>query len=108
MTTSERAVVAALGQAICQRIGEPRYQLWFPDKTKFTWAEGDNELIVGVPNRFYQDWVQGKFAAEVSAAAADVLGRTLVVRFHIDPELFQAARRAQEEIPAAPPRETAK
>ena len=70
MTTSERAVVAALEQAICQRIGAPRYQLWFPDKTKFTWA--GNEIAVGVPNHFYLEWLKKQFADVVGAAAADV------------------------------------
>ena len=98
MTTSERAVVAALEQAICQRIGEPRYQLWFPNKTKFTWA-GD-ELLVGVPNHFYQEWLKKQFADVVRAAAADVAGQPIAVKFVIDPDLFQAARR-EEQTPAA-------
>ena len=90
MTTSERAVVAALEQAICQRIGEPRYQLWFPDKTKFTWL--DSELLVGVPNHFYQEWLRKQFADVVRAAAAEVAGTAVAVNFVIDPDLFQAAR----------------
>ena len=102
MTTSERAVVAALGQAICQRIGEPRYQLWFPDKTKFTWHEGQGheELIVGVPNHFYQEWLKKQFADVVQAAAREVLGQPARVKFIIDPELFQAARREETARPS--------
>lgn len=98
MTTSDREVVAALGQALARRLGEPRYNLWFRQKTKFTWQDGT--LTVGVPNHFYQDWVQKTFADAVAAAAADVFGHALPVRFVIDPELFQAARRAQEDVPA--------
>jgi chromosomal replication initiator protein len=98
VTTSERAVVAALGQAICQRIGEPRYQLWFPEKTKFTWR-GD-ELIVGVPNHFYQEWLRKQFADIVQAAASDVVGHAVNVKFVIDPELFQASRREEAQLAA--------
>jgi chromosomal replication initiator protein len=100
LTASEREVVASLGQAIAQRIGEPRYNLWFARNTKFTWT--DDQLVVGVPNHFYQEWLQSTFADAVHAAALEVLGRTLQVRFVIDPVLFQAARKAQAEIEAAP------
>src|SRR5947207_7358879 len=83
LTTSEREVVAALGEAIARRIGEPRYNLWFAGKTKFTWD--DQCLAVGVPNHFYQEWLHKTFADAVRAAAADVLGRPLQVRFALDP-----------------------
>jgi chromosomal replication initiator protein len=96
LTASEREVVASLGQAIAQRIGEPRYNLWFARNTKFTWA--DERLVVGVPNHFYQDWLQTTFAEAVRSAAHEVLGRPMQVCFTIDPELFQAARQAQAEI----------
>jgi chromosomal replication initiator protein len=95
LTTSDREVVAALGQALARRIGERRYEYWFLNKTKLSWQDG--ELTVGVPNRFFEDWVQKTFADEIRAAAADVFGNAPTVRFVIDPELFQAARRAQEE-----------
>jgi len=96
LTASEREVVAALGQAIAQRIGEPRYNLWFARNTKFTWI--DERLVVGVPNHFYQDWLQNTFAEAVRSAAHEVLGRPMQVSFTIDPELFQAARQAQAEV----------
>jgi chromosomal replication initiator protein len=96
VTTSEREVVAALQQAIAERIGEPRYQLWFPDKTKFTWHDG--KLIVGVPNHFYQEWLKKQFGDAVRAAAIDVSGQPVHVTFVIDPELFQAARREESPI----------
>jgi chromosomal replication initiator protein len=99
LTTS--GVVAALGQAIAQRIGEPRYNLWFDRRTKFTWDDGT--LTVGVPNLHFQDWLQNKFAGAVRDAAAAVFGQPTEVAFTIDPELFQAARREQASVEAAPP-----
>jgi chromosomal replication initiator protein len=96
LTASEREVVASLSQAIAQRIGEPRYNLWFARNTKFTWS--DERLVVGVPNHFYQDWLQNTFADAVRSAAHEVLGRPMQVSFTIDPELFQAARQAQAEV----------
>jgi chromosomal replication initiator protein len=108
VTTSERAGVAALGQAICQRIGEPRYQLWFPEKTRFTWRE--DELLVGVPNHFYQEWLKKQFHDVIREAAGEVSGGPARVKFVIDPELFQAARREEAQtgrptppLPEKPP-----
>ena len=91
--------VAALGRTLCGRIGTPRHELWFKDKTKFQ-VDADDQLIVGVPNCFYQDWLREKFADDVSAAAAEVLGKAVTVSFVIDPELFQAERKRQAETPS--------
>jgi chromosomal replication initiator protein len=95
-------VAEALTKTLCQRIGEPRFNLWFAGKTKF--ACHDDHLAVGVANLFLHDWLQKTFAADVQAAAADVLGKPLPVRFLIDPELFQAARQREvtAPVPASP------
>jgi chromosomal replication initiator protein len=50
---------------------------------------------VGVPNRFFQDWLQKTFTADVAAAAADIVGDAPDITFVIDPELFQAARQRE-------------
>jgi chromosomal replication initiator protein len=96
LTTSERELVASLGEAIAQRIGEPRYTLWFAAKTKFAWEGG--QLVVGVPNHFYQEWLQSKYGEAVRAAAQAILGRSVQVSYTIDPELFQAARQEQAAV----------
>jgi chromosomal replication initiator protein len=85
----------ALAEAIVKRIGKPRFDLWFERHTRFR-REGD-ELVVGVPNRHFEEWLGRTFGAAVAEAAAEVYGSPLSVRFAIDPELFQAARRAQAE-----------
>ncbi len=85
--------MAALEEAISQRIGEPRYHLWFERNTRFTWH--DDVLVVGVPNHLYLEWLQKTFADAVREAASAVLGQPMQVRFAIDAELFQAARREQ-------------
>jgi chromosomal replication initiator protein len=86
------AEVAALEQSLLQRITAARYDLWFRGKTRFT-LEPDR-LVVGVSNLHYQEWLQKKFADEVRAAAAEVVGQPVSVTFVIDPELFQAQRQS--------------
>jgi chromosomal replication initiator protein len=100
LTTSDREVAAALADAIRQRIGEPRYNLWFARRTRFTW-DGDR-LTVGVPNLHFQEWLQKTFGAAVAAAAAEVFGAPLAVAFVIDPQLFQAVRQEQAAVAQAP------
>jgi chromosomal replication initiator protein len=99
LTISEREIVAALGRALAGRIGEPRYRLWFEGRTRFRRA--DDGLTVGVPNRHLEEWLQERFAADLAAAAEDVFGGPVSVRFVIDPDLFQAARREQAEVSQA-------
>jgi len=97
---SEHDITTELSQAIAQRIGEPRYDFWFLNKTKFSW-EGD-QLVVGVPNLLYQEWLQNTFADPVAAAARTVCGRNVSVRFAIDPQLFRAVRLEQTESKTRP------
>ena len=94
MTTCDNDVVAALGQDIAQRIGEPRFNFWFDGNTKFTLSE--ESLIVGVPNLFFQDWLQNTFGDSVRAAACEIIGRPIPVQFTIDPELFRKSRQSQQ------------
>jgi chromosomal replication initiator protein len=97
---SDRELLTALAEAIGQRVGAARYQLWFRDRTRLRWEE--DQLVVGVPNHFYQEWMQKTFGEAVQAAAAEVYGTPVAVRFVIDPELFRAARQAEEAVRAAP------
>jgi len=98
LTTSDREVEVALGDAIARRIGEPRYQLWFADKTRLKWRS--DELVIGVANHFVQEWLEKKFTDDIASAGLALLGHPVRVRFAIDPELFQAARRDQAQAAA--------
>lgn len=95
MTDSPTQLVAALGEAIARRIGEPRYKLWFDRNTCFR-HDGD-VLTVGVPNRHFEEWLQKTFIGAVRDAAVEVFGQPMQIRFTIDPELFRAARQEQDE-----------
>ena len=110
MLTTDHDVVAALGQAIAQRIGDKRYETWFKGNTRFTLEDG--LLTVGVPNHHFQEFLEKRFANEVRAAAGEACGQPTEVRFSIHPQLFQALRQAQAEVkhrePTPPPRPHAK
>jgi chromosomal replication initiator protein len=95
LKTAQREALTALGDAIARRVGGPRYKLWFASHTKYAWHEPT--LTVGVPNRHFGEYLEKTFRAAVLAAAREVFGDSAEVRFAIDPELFQAARREQAE-----------
>jgi chromosomal replication initiator protein len=103
-------VLTLLEEAISQRITSARYNLWFANRTRLSW-EGD-QLTVGVPNRFLQEWLQKTYGGAVAEAAAEVLGRPMRVRFVIDGELFRVARQAEsvghQIAPVAEPEPTTK
>src|SRR5262249_38672159 len=93
-------LVSVLGPALAARIGQERYRLWFADKTHFR-LDGP-VLVVGGSNRFCQEWLQNKFVPEVTEAAREALQSPVAVKFVIDPTLFQASRRQQEQAVKAP------
>ena len=96
----EHEVVAALTQALCRRIGEPRYLLWFHDKTNFSWDQ--DRLVVGVPNRFFQEWLERTFVRDVEETASTLLGESVKASFVIDPRLFRAFRLQEAAERAGP------
>ncbi len=90
-----------LEQAIIQRIGAARYQLWFPSHTRFVFL--GEQVMVGVPNAHYQEWLQQTFGSVIGEAAQAVLGHSVAIRFVIDAALFPAEAAATPEAPPTPP-----
>ena len=94
-------VLAKVCDAIKEAIGGPRYDLWFQGNTKLT-LQGQT-LEIGVPNRFYREWMESHFHQEISRAVQDTLGDSLLVQFHIDPSLFRLVHTQKAaELPAVP------
>jgi chromosomal replication initiator protein len=100
LTTNDCGVVAALGWAIAQRIGEPRYHLWFERNTRYSWADG--LLDIAVPSAFLQGFLQTKFADDIRAAAAEVLASPVELRFSVDAQLCPPASTPPTPAPAKP------
>lgn len=87
-----------MAAAVSARIGAARFALWFDKHTAFVPTPG--ELLVGVPNAHFQEWLGQTFADAVTAAAADVFGKPVPVRFVVDPGLFGGAEEPAAEAPA--------
>jgi chromosomal replication initiator protein len=90
-------ITEALDQALALKIGKKRHELWFLGNTRLTCRDG--ELVIGVPNLFYHDWLQKTYSADLAKVAEEVLGEPTQVRFTIDPQLFKAGRLRQSHGP---------
>ena len=93
----------ALANALCERLGEERFNLWFLGKTRIT--RDASGFCVGVPNKFLQDWLSRTFGEDLKAVLAGVGGAT-ALRFAIDQELFEAARARPEADDGQSPRKS--
>ena len=84
--------ISGIYRALAQRIGHERYDLWFDRKTRLRLA-GDT-LVVEAGNAFSANWIRGKFAAEIKAAAADVLQHPLKLDVRVEASSAVAADQA--------------
>src|SRR5262245_59239964 len=87
-------VLAELESALVRHIGRERYDLWFAQHTRL--KSVTDEVLIGVPNLHFQEWLAKRFHREVVAAVNEVCGQPLPIRYVIEPELFQQARARQE------------
>jgi chromosomal replication initiator protein len=71
--------------AIIRRIGEPRFNLWFRQQTKF--VRLDDCMVVGVPNLYFHDWLQATYGDVLQEAVTEVFGDGIGLRFVVDPDL---------------------
>jgi chromosomal replication initiator protein len=94
-------VVAAIAREVAVQVGELRYNLWFKDNARLEIV--DNELVIGVPNLFFQEWLNSNFLGPLRKATESVLGRRLAIRLVVDGELFRAARTRDGKGPPVVP-----
>ena len=90
MNATDTDVVAAIAQELVAQVGELRFNLWFKDNARLEIA--DHELVVGVPNLFFQEWLSSNFLGPLKKATESVTGRRLTVRVVVDAEMFRAMR----------------
>ena len=80
-------------------LNETTYSTWF---SEVAGVELDEEsFVVGVPNEFTREWIEGHFLDLIRAAVRDVGGQGLRVRFHVLETPVAAAAPAPVAQPAA-------
>jgi chromosomal replication initiator protein len=97
--TMNESVDGALHAAVAARLGPARYGLWFGEGVRLG-IEGD-AIEIGVPNTFFQEWIEGHFASSLTEAAAEVTGRSLRLSFKIEPEAESVVDAGRDETGSA-------
>ncbi|HEY1786482.1 MAG TPA: DnaA/Hda family protein [Pirellulales bacterium] len=85
MTKDDREIVSALRARLADRVGKDRYEVWFGASTQLCVRDGT--LTVGVPNRFYQDWLRNNFRKDLEASCIETFGQSMPLEFRIDETL---------------------
>jgi chromosomal replication initiator protein len=82
---ASRTVVTELSDlltdALRAEIGDSRFELWFEGNTNL--ALDRDGVRVEVPNRYFREWFEVEFGAEIKSAAAKAVGKKVPVRFSI-------------------------
>jgi len=89
--------ISAINEALAEKVGPQKFQIWFKNSTRLTLA--GEYLKVGVPNLFIASWIENHFLNEIGQAVQAVTGRSPKVTFTIDPELSGNLRRMQLDSP---------
>ncbi len=67
--------LSAINEALAEKVGQQKFQIWFKNSTKLTLA--GEYLKVSVPNLFIASWLENHFIKEIGQAAQAVTGRSL-------------------------------
>ncbi|MCS7032439.1 MAG: chromosomal replication initiator protein DnaA [Phycisphaerae bacterium] len=86
--------LARLAEAIAQRVGPQRFNVWFNNSTKLDLKQ--DGLEISVPNDFISEWIGTHYTRPIQEAANEVLGAPLAVRFCVVPQLFVVDGAGQE------------
>lgn len=90
----------AILEGIARRVPDHSFRAWFLKISPKEYSDG--KLVLGVPNRFFKEWLSNKYLEVVQRSASDVLGEDVGISFSISGELYRQFRREQSE--EAPPR----
>ncbi len=75
-------IVSALRATLADKVGKERFELWFGTGTWFRWDQ--RVLTIGVPNRFFRDWIRSNFHRQIESTCLETLGKCPTLKFHVD------------------------
>lgn len=90
MNVFDTDVATTIAQEVAAQVGELRFNLWFKENARLEMT--DHELVVGVPNLFFQEWLSSNFLAPLRKAVQVVTGQRVPVRLVVDAEMFRTQR----------------
>jgi chromosomal replication initiator protein len=77
-------------------LNETTYRTWFGEA--YGVELGDDEFVVGVPNDFTREWIEGHFLGLIKAAVRDTIGRERIVRLAVSEPLDLLPHAARDDV----------
>ena len=84
-----------------RRVSRQQYTTWFERTKALRWA--DRELVLGVPNRFFQEWLQKNFLSIIGDVANEIDGAPVHVGFQVLTEAPEEATNGEAAVSDMPP-----
>ena len=104
VATSDGERLTYLAKVLAERVGTCADQLWFAS-TRFRIQ--NSEIVIGVPNRHFEEWLKTTFGTVVTEAVAKVFGKALPVHYVIEADLLEEAPVEANAPPASKPQHAA-
>lgn len=97
MTRDDTDIVSVLRNAIADRVGKERFELWFGASTLL--ALNGRTLTVSVPNQFIRDWLRTSFRHDIEEACIASLGESTSIQFNVDETLPEPVSQSPKQNP---------
>jgi len=95
VTVRAQDAVSILSEALANRLGAQRYNLWFRNVTRFEVVQ--DYLRVWVPNAFTGDWIERHFCQDILELTKQIIGAELKLSISLDPALAASAGKKQPD-----------
>jgi chromosomal replication initiator protein len=82
LTKDDMDIVSALLEALADRVGKQRFELWFGPRTKIGWD--GQVLTICAPSQFFVDWIRLNFRGELEEVGLAVLNRRPELDFRVE------------------------
>ena len=84
--------ISAVSDALAEKIGSQKYNIWFRNSTKMS-LDG-HFLSISVPNLFMAKWIEDHFAGQITQAVTEALGSHRKIAFKVDPSIVGSHKKA--------------
>jgi chromosomal replication initiator protein len=88
-------------QKIKSAFKEETYDLWVKPLHALRWE--NSQMVLGVPNRFFSEWVKKNCQQTIESALKDLLGRDASLVFEVSQAAVSTVAEETAPLPAAPP-----
>jgi len=82
-------IVSAVRNALADKVGQERLDLWFGPSTRLVLNQGKLEVAAG--SRFFMEFLRANFRTPLVAACSEVLGHCPELEFRVDTSLADAS-----------------